>query len=191
MKITAFEFLSVDGFFEGLNHDISWNIHGPEEEQYSIQILEKDNILLFGRRTYTLMQDYWTSPDAIQNDPRIIRGMNNAEKVVFSRSLKQVDWIGTTLVHENPADWAKKMKQGGGKDLTILGSGSILSQLTDHGLIDEYQFQINPIALGEGTPIFRGIQKRVKLELIQSRVFKSGIVLVCYKPRTGMPDSKG
>jgi dihydrofolate reductase len=74
------------------------------------------------------------------------------------------------------------LKATPGKNMTILGSGTIISLFTEHGLIDEYQFMIDPVAIPEGTPVFAGITKKLELELIGSKVFRSGVVLVSYRP---------
>jgi len=76
----------------------------------------------------------------------------------------------------------RKLKQLPGKDMTILGSGNITSQLANAGLIDEYQIMIYPVAIGQGTSFFKGIKNKLSLRLVNSRVFNSGTVLLCYQP---------
>ena len=108
--------------------------------------------------------------------------MNNAGKIVFSRTLEKVEWNNTRLVKDNITEEIKKMKQMPGKDMTLLGSGSILTQFAEQGLIDEYQIMVDPVVIGDGTPIFKNIKHTLDLKLTTTRTFKSGVVLLCYQP---------
>jgi dihydrofolate reductase len=182
-KLTVFNFISLDGYFEGPQKgDTSWHQHGAEESQYAIESLKSGNTLLFGRVTYELMVSYWPSADAIKNDPVMADGMNNADKIVFSRTLQKVDWNHTRIIKDNIVAEIKRLKQLPGKDITLLGSGSILTQFAEQGLIDEYQLMVDPVVLGAGTAIFNGIQHKLNLKLTSTKVFKSGVVLLCYQP---------
>jgi dihydrofolate reductase len=181
-RVSAFNFVTLDGYFEGPKRDISWHKHDADGTAYAVEGLKSGNALLFGRVTYELMASYWPTPVAIQNDPVVAEGMNKAEKIVFSRTLKRAEWNNTRLVSDNMGDEVRKMKQIPGKDMTLLGSGSILTQLAEEGLIDEFQFMVNPVALGEGTPIFKNIKHRLNLKLTSTRTFKNGNVLLCYQP---------
>lgn len=181
-KLSVFDFVSLDGYYKGPNEDISWNKHGPEETEFSAENVRSGNTLLFGRVTYEMMESFWTTPDAMKVLPEIARGMNSADKIVFSRSLKKADWNNTILVRGDVVDEVTKLKQLPGKDMTILGSGNIMTQLVDAALIDEYKIMIYPVAIGGGTSIFNGIKNNLSFKLISSRVFNSGTVLLCYKP---------
>jgi dihydrofolate reductase len=108
--------------------------------------------------------------------------MNRAEKVVFSRTLEKADWNNTRLVKDDMVGEIRRMKQQSGKDLTILGSGSIVAQLSPHGLIDEYQLLLNPVALGRGKTMFDSIRERLSFKLIRTRTFGNGNILLCYEP---------
>ncbi len=181
-KVKVFNFVTLNGYFEGPKKDISWHKHGEEENEYAVEMLNSGDTLLFGRVTYELMASYWPTPDAIKNVPIVAEGMNNADKIVFSKTLKKVEWNNTRLVKDNIEEEIKKMKQMPGKNMTLLGSGSILTQFAQQGLIDEYQIMVNPVALGDGTPIFKGIKHRLNLKLTTTRTFRNGIVLLCYQP---------
>jgi dihydrofolate reductase len=120
-----------------------------------------------------------------RHDPilrRCAEGMNKADKIVFSMTLKKAEWNNTRLVRDNMVEEVKKMKQMPGKDLTILGSGSIVTQLAQAGLIDEYQLMVDPVALGAGTSLFHSMRYPLNLKLASSRIFKSGTVLLNYVP---------
>jgi len=181
-KLIMFNFITVNGFFKGPGGDISWHQHGKgEEHEYGIEGAKSQSILLFGRITYEMMAGYWPSPMAVQNDPVMADEMNKSEKIVFSQTLDKATWNNTRIIKDNLVDAVKKLKQGE-KNLTILGSGTIISQLADAGLIDEYQIMMNPVALGSGTALFSNIQQPLKLKLTHSRIFKNGIVLLNYEP---------
>lgn len=181
-KLLMFNFISINGFYKASNGDISWHKHGKEENEFSADNLKQDAILIFGRITYDLMASYWPSSFAMENDPATATGMNKAEKIVISKSMKKADWNNTSVFNENFIDELKKLKQTSGKDMVILGSGSIVTQCAEAGIIDEYQIMLDPVAIGSGTPIFNDIQHQLELKLIKTRVFNSGTVLLTYQP---------
>jgi dihydrofolate reductase len=181
-KLGTFTFLTLNGLFEGPDGDISWHRHGEEENAFAAEGLQTDSILLFGRVTYQMMASYWPTPMALQNDPVVAEGMNNADKIVFSRTLTEAGWNNTRLIKDNIAEEIRKLKRTRGKDMTILGSGSIVTQFAEEGLIDEFQIMVDPVALGDGTPLFNNIRKKLDLKLTGIRSFTSGVVLLSYQP---------
>jgi dihydrofolate reductase len=181
-KLTSFTFISLDGYFKGPQEDISWHQHGEEEGSFSAENLKSGNILLFGRKTFQMMESFWPTQMAFDLFPDVAKGMNGAEKIVFSRTLSRADWMNTRVINQNLADEIRKLKAAKGKDLTLLGSGNLQAQLAEEDLIDEYQFMLDPVALGSGTPVFNGIRHHLRLQLIDTRVFRSGSVLLRYKP---------
>lgn len=181
-KLSVFNFVTLNGYFKGPKEDISWHRHGGEEAEFSENSLNSGNTLLFGRKTYEMMESFWTSQMASENFPVVAKGMNKSEKIVFSTTLKKAEWSNTKLVKKNIVKEIKKMKKIPGKNLTILGSGSILTQFAEQGLIDEYQIMVDPVVIPKGTSIFKGIQSTLSLKLTSTRTFKSGVVLLCYQP---------
>ncbi|HEY1060608.1 MAG TPA: dihydrofolate reductase family protein [Daejeonella sp.] len=180
-KITAFMFLTINGRFKGPNEDISWHIHGEEGNEFSEDQLKADNILLFGRKTYEMMMSFWPTKMAYDSYPNVAERMNKSEKIVLSNSLRDADWQNTTILSGNTIEQIRELKNTSGKNITILGSGTIINQLTDAGLIDQYEFLIDPIAIGIGTPLFNNISSKLELALIESKLFKkSGAVLLIY-----------
>jgi dihydrofolate reductase len=145
-------------------------------------MLNSVDTLLFGRVTYELMASYWPTPDAIKNDPIVAEKMNTLPKIVFSKTLNKVGWNNTRLVKDVISKEIEKMKQVPGKDIVILGSGSIMSEFAQRGLIDEYRIMVNPIVLGDGKPLFKGIKDRLNLKLTKTRTFGNGNVLLYYQP---------
>jgi dihydrofolate reductase len=180
-KLSAFNFITLNGYLNSNEGDISWHRHGVEENQYALDSLQSDNTLLFGRKTYEMMAGYWPTPMAMQNDPLVAEGMNKAKKIVFSRTLKNPNWENTTVISEDIVQEIMRLKALSGNDLTLLGSGTIVSLFADNGLIDEYQIMIDPVAISAGTPIFNGINGTINLSLIAVKSFKSGVVLLSYK----------
>lgn len=181
VKLTAFTFISLNGFYKGPNEDISWHQHGDEEAEYSVESLKSKDILLFGRVTYEMMKSFWTSKMAFETFPAVAEGMNNSDKVVFSKTLKSTDWKNTKIINENLIDNISELKQTSKRNITLLGSGAILNQLSNANLVDEYQIMIDPLFISKGEPILDNLNKNIKLELTQSKIFKSGTILLYYK----------
>ena len=180
-KLSVFIFVSLDGYYKGLNEDISWHRHGAEENQYAADMLEAEHILLFGRKTYEMMAGYWPSEMALQNDPEVAQGMNSAQKIVFSSSLQKASWENTTVMNGDLVSEIENLKAQPGPQLHLLGSGILLTQLAAAGLIDEYQIMTDPVAIGQGTSIFEGLSQPLNLQLQSSRTFGSGTVLNVYR----------
>jgi dihydrofolate reductase len=183
-RLSTFTFITLNGNYAGPGGDISWHRHGHEEAAYSLEGLKSESVLLFGRITYDLMAGYWPTPAAMTATPLVAAGMNAAEKVVFSRTLKQAHWNNTRIVSGRFADEVRTLKASTKKDLTLLGSGSILTQLADEDLVDEYQIMLDPVALDQGMPIFSGLKQKLDLDLKSTRAFASGVVVLSYTPRS-------
>jgi len=174
--------VTLDGFFAGPNGEIDWHLVGEEFNEFAIEQLNSLDTLLFGRVTYQLMADYWPTPLAVKDDPIVAGKMNSLAKIVFSRTLTKVDWNNTRLFKNIDAEEIMKMKQQPGKDMAIFGSGSLVSNFSQTGLIDEYRIFINPVVLGSGKPLFQNMQEKLNLKLLRTRTFKTGLVLLCYTP---------
>jgi dihydrofolate reductase len=187
-KLSVFNHVSLDGYFTDRNGDMSWAHAGSDDPEFSAFMkgnASGGGVLLFGRVTYELMLRYWPTPAAKKNDPEVAEAMNTLEKIVFSRSLKRVDWNKTRLVQGDLIPEVRELKKGSGKDLVVLGSGSIVAQLAAQGLIDAYQVLVNPVVLGKGRTMFEGVQHPLALKLTQTRTFKNGKVFLCYETASG------
>ena len=182
-KLSVFNFITLNGFYKGRNEFISWHKHGDEESAFAAGGSKSGSTLLFGRVTYQMMEGYWPTQMAKQNSPEVAEGMNASEKIVFSKTLKYTNWNNARIVRDNPADEVKRMKKEKGNDMTVLGSGTIVTLLAEHNLIDNYMLMVDPVVLGDGTPIFHGIKHQPDLKLIDTRKFKSGVVLLTYQPK--------
>jgi dihydrofolate reductase len=182
-KIMAFEQVSLDGFFVDAKGDMSW-AHKQDEEwnAFTAGNASGEGALLFGRKTYEMMASFWPSPMAMQAAPKVAEGMNNLPKFVFSRTLDKASWKNTTVIKGDLLDSTRKLKEEKGPDLVILGSGTIVSQLAEARLIDEFQIIVNSLALGAGRSLFEGGSKRIDLKLLRTRSFSNGNVILYYAP---------
>jgi dihydrofolate reductase len=182
-RLIAFEQVSLDGFFVDAKGDMSWaHKQDPEWTSFTSSNASGDGALLFGRVTYEMMASFWPTPMAMERMPAVAEGMNRMPKVVFSRTLENVSWHNTTLVKGDVAAHVRKLKNEPGPGMAILGSGSIVSQLTQAGLIDELQIVVNPIVLGKGRTLFEGVEEKIGLQLMKSRAFDNGNVVLYYQP---------
>jgi dihydrofolate reductase len=131
------------------------------------------------------MKSYWPTAGAIENDPGMAEVMNNIPKIVFSKTLQRVAegpyWKNIALFHEIEPEEIVKLKEQEGKGITILGNGTIVQQLANFGLIDEYQLLVVPVVLGVGKSLFKDV-KKMNLKLLDARTFRNGIVLLRYQP---------
>jgi len=183
-KVVVFNSISLDGYFTDANNDMSFAHRGegdPEWNGFVSGNARGGGKLLFGRITYELMAGFWPTPMAAEQMPEVAQQMNKLPKVVFSRSLDKATWNNTKLVKGDLIEEVRRMKKESSEDMVILGSGSIVSQLSEHELIDEYQLVIIPIALGKGRTMFEGIRERLPLKLTASKSFSNGNVVLSYE----------
>ncbi len=180
-KLFSFNMVTLDGFFEGPNGEIDWhNADNQEFNEFAIEQTGEADTLVFGRKTYQMMASYWPTETAISSDPIVADLMNRLSKIVFSRTLETADWSNTRLIRENARQEIRNLKMQPGGDMAIFGSANLMSTIMD--VIDEHRVMINPILLGTGNPLFKKTGEKVKLELVDERTFKSGNVLLSYRP---------
>lgn len=182
-KLVVFNNVTLDGYFTDRNGDMSWaHKDDPEWNAFAADNAKGGGTLLFGRITYEMMASWWPTPQAMTSMPAVAERMNNLPKVVFSRTLDKASWNNTKLVKKDIAAEVRRMKKEPGEGMAIMGSGTIVSQLADEGLIDEFQIVVNPIALGSGRTMFDGVKKKLNLKQTKTRTFGNGNVLLCYEP---------
>ena len=181
-KLYSFLVSTLDGFYEGPNQEFDWPNADEEFNEFGIQQLNDSDVLLFGRVTYEGMAAYWPSEGARQDDPKVAELMNSLPKLVVSTTLASADWHNTRLIRDNVAEELAKLKQQPGKGLAVLGSPTLTVSLIGMGLLDELRVLVNPVGLGAGRSLFRSADRRLRLELLQTRTFHSGNVLLTYRP---------
>ena len=181
-KLFAFNMVTLDGFFEGPGQDISWHNVDEEFNQFAIEQTSTVDMILFGRKTYEVMAGYWPSQAAIKDDPTIAGLMNSLPKIVFSRTLQKAEWNNTRLIRDNIAEEILKLKGQLGRDIAVFGSADLLSTLIQMDLIDEHRIMVNPVIIGSGSPLFKNINEKRKLQFVNIKTFRSGNVLLYYQP---------
>jgi dihydrofolate reductase len=196
-RIVMFNRVTTDGFFAGPDGNLDWVVPDNEIDKAGAAAIPNFDTILFGRRTYEIFERFWPHAvddsstaadphDAARRSPEI-RAMavmlNEMTKVVFSKTLKTTTWKNSRLLREVEPGEIEAMKQQPGKDMIVFGSGSLVSQLTDRGLIDEYQFVVCPILLGSGRPLLSGVSKGLRLDLLAAKEYQSGNVVLRYARR--------
>ena len=193
-RIVMFNRVTADGYFAGPDGNLDWVVPDDEIDKAGAQATSGFDTVLFGRRTYQQFESFW--PHALEDaataaDPHSARRrspelramatmLNEATKLVFSRTLKSVTWKNSRLSRELEPREIEAMKNQPGKDIIVFGSGSVVSQLTQHGLIDEYQFVVHPVVIGSGKTMFDGVKAPVRLKLAGARTFQNGNVVLRY-----------
>ncbi len=182
-KLIVFNSISLDGFFTDAHGDMSWAHQGdPEWNAWVAENASDGGMLVFGRVTYDMMAGWWPTPAAASALPVVAERMNSLPKLVFSRTMAGADWSNTRLVKSDPAAEILRLKAADGPDMVIMGSGTIVSQLSEARLVDEYQVVVSPVVLGGGRTMFEGVKDRLPLKLTKSRQFENGNMVLWYSP---------
>ncbi len=173
--------VSVDGYFEGKNNDISWHRVDKEVNDFVIRQASGADTILFGRKTYQLMESFWPTQKAIETDPTVAAIMNSYPKIVFSKTLENVTWNNSRLIKENLVENVDRIKSKSTKNILIFGSAHLCHSLIQRGFIDEFMLMINPVVLGAGRTMFENI--KMEFQLLKTRVFGNGNILCQYIKR--------
>jgi dihydrofolate reductase len=194
-RIVAFNRVSVDGYFATTDGKLDWAVPEDQLEKEAASGLTEAATMLFGRKTYQMFESFWpnaakesgTAPDPHAKGRRspelaaMAKWINEAEKIVFSRTLEKVTWQNSRLIQELDPKEIDALKRTSGGDIMLFGSGSIASTLTEHHLIDEYQYIVNPILLGDGKLLIRGVPNTLRVKLVESKSYPSGNVKLRYE----------
>jgi dihydrofolate reductase len=179
-KLIAAINMTLDGFC-----DHTAMIADEELHQHYNELLSSAGILLYGRTTYQLMESAWPSlvknPSGNKPMDEFAVLIDNISKIVYSRTLKNVEWKNTKLKNEVIKEEISTLKQEEGKNI-LAGSPSLIVALTQLGLIDEYQLCVHPVVLGSGLPLFKNISDKMNLKLLNTKTFSSGAVVLYYEP---------
>lgn len=185
-KVILFLHSSLDGFVEGPNGvmDIGWVSYNEELEEHAKEILSTVDTVLWGRGTYQMMKNYWTSvpsnPTATEHEIEHAKWIEDTQKIVFSTTLEKAEWNNTRLVKENIEEEIKNIKKQPGKDILILGSPRFAHHLMELDLIDVIKITISPVIIGSGLPLFKGSEYKRNLSLVENKTFNSGVIGLAY-----------
>lgn len=178
-KITAWELISVDGVMETPEEWAS-AFHNNEIAEASASRMTDSGALLLGRITYEKLASHW--PNQPEGDP-MADYINNVSKFVVSTTLEEpLEWNNSTLINGNLVEEITELKQRSDQDFTILGSGSLVRSLLSDSLLDELIILVHPLILESGKRLFGDGSERVDLDLIDSRIFSTGVVSLTYRP---------
>ncbi len=187
-KIILFMVISLDGFVAGPEGELNWENQDPEIGKFLIEdLLKTVDSMIIGRVLYQGFEQYWPSVAKDPNAPKVLADFANwladCPKFVFSNSLEKAAWNNTTLLHATNDEMVKteieRIKQMPGGDLVIFGGVRMAQTLTKLGLVDEYRFKVQQVALGKGQQLFLG---KTNLKLVFSKAFDSGVVASYYQP---------
>jgi dihydrofolate reductase len=184
-KLVLFMHCSLDGFVTDHNGDMSWILIDEIMFDVASERTKVSDTALYGRVTWQMMENYWPDagnlPNATKHDIEHSAWYNQVTKVVASRTIKESSLPpNTLLIRDNLAQEIGRLKQKDGGDIVMFGSPSLAHALMAENLIDDYWIFINPILLGSGGPLFKGINEIIKLTLAESKVFPSGVVCLHY-----------
>ena len=195
-RIVMFNRLSADGYSAATNGSLDWIVPDADFDRSAGEAIERGGVdtILFGRRTYDLFERFW--PDALDSSPTaadphqtghrspemraMARMLNESEKIVFSTTRKELTWRNSRVVSAFEPQAVEAMKQQSGKDIMVFGSGTIVSLLATHALIDEYRLLISPVLLGQGRRLMDGLPHMTELELASVMSYQSGNVMLHY-----------
>lgn len=183
-KIISFMHISLDGFVAGPNGEMDWIKADEELFDHVGKRIGTGDTALYGRVTYDMMEAYWPTaadkPNATKHDIEHSKWYKDVHKVVLSRTMKDENLANTTIISENLSDNINEIKKGEGEDILLFGSPTATHALIQQGLIDGYWLFVNPVILGKGIPLFTGIEEKVKLKLLSTKLFASGVTELNY-----------
>ena len=181
-KIISFMHISLDGFVAGPNGEMDWIKFDEEMFDYIGKRISKGDTALYGRVTYQMMENYWPTaadkPAATKHDIEHSNWYSKVNKVVLSRTMKDVGLTNTKIISDNLSDRINEIKKshdGGSKEILLFGSPTSTHSLIQLNIIDGYWLFVNPIILGQGIPLFENIKDKIKLKLLTTRQFNCGV----------------
>jgi dihydrofolate reductase len=178
--LVAFLIVTVDGYHETTAGELFWDGFDEEFHEFAIEQIDAADTLLFGRKTYQGMAEFWRSPTAPEADPEMTERMIRLAKIVVSGSLADADWAPSMLIGSDAAGQLAKLKEQPGRDILLLGSSTLAASLLGAGVLDELRLLVVPVTLGSGHAVLAGAD-RTSLELAAVRQFASGNVLLTYR----------
>ncbi len=178
-KLIAVMNMTLDGFC-----DHTAMTGGEEIHQHYTEVLNSSDAVIYGRITYELME-YWKpfvqNPTGQRDMDEFAAAIDKISKIVYSRTLEHVDWNNTELKREVIRDEILDLKQNADKDI-LVGSPSLIVELANLRVVEEYQLGVHPTIVGSGLPLFKNIAEKIDLNLIESKTFGSGAIFLSYEP---------
>jgi len=178
-KVIAATNITIDGVY-----DHTEGLADSEIHQHYAELLDNADIILYGRTTYQLMQ-YWqtllTNPSGDKTADDFAIAIDKIQKIVFSHSLKNTDWDSAKLATKSVDELVRELKQQSAKDIFV-GSRSLIMQLMNLNLLDEYQLCIQPVVAGKGSLLFDNVNERTILKLTKTKKFTNGAIILYYEP---------
>ncbi len=176
--------ISLDGYVAGPNGEMNWIKVDQELFDYIGKRISQTDTAMYGRKTYQMMEGYWPNagkaPNASKHDKEHSAWYSTAHKIVLSKTMKDAALTNTTIISDNLADSIQKIKQQPGSEILLFGSPTATHALQQQSLIDGYWLFVNPIILGQGIPLFTGNPEKIKLNLLNTRQFTSGVTELNY-----------
>ena len=176
--------ISLDGFVAGPNGELSWAKVDEEIFDFVGKRISEGDTALYGRITFQMMENYWPTagnkPTATRHDIEHSKWYSKVHKVVLSKTMKDMDVTNTTVINDNLAKRVNEIKQKGDNDILLFGSPTATHSLMQLNLIDGYWLFVNPIILGQGIPLFANIKDKIKLKLLTTHQFTSGVTELNY-----------
>ena len=186
-KLIFFMHTSLDGFVAGLKGELNWANVDDEMFDFVATMTDKADTALYGRVTYEMMQSYWPNagkqPNASKHAKEHSAWYNKVSKVVLSKTISEKGLENTTVISDQLADNINKIKKQDGKNILIFGSPTASHSLLSQGLIDEFWLFVNPVLLGQGIPLFKGVTETTKLKLIETKTFSCGVIALHYETK--------
>jgi dihydrofolate reductase len=170
-KVTFGVANSLDNFIARNDHSVDWLLWGKEAAAFMSEFWKKIDTVLWGRKTYEV---------ATKNGTTSLASSGRVKNYVFSRILKGKSDDSVEIISEDAAGFVRKLKRRKGKEICVMGGGELANSLLQAGVIDEIGFNIHPVLLGSGIPLFLPMKRQVNLKLRECRPFKNGCVLVLY-----------
>ncbi len=185
-KVVLDSLVSLDGYYTDAKSQIDWFEFDDADMAWSHDALSNIGTLVFGRKTYDEFSEVFPKmkdPASQGWDPFIPETLNALPKVVFSRTLTEGTWKPVTFVRTDPVKEVARLREGTGKDIQIVGSGSIASAVIRAGLVDDFRLRVQPILLGSGRALFPTEADRLRLKLVSAKPFASGVLGLRYEPK--------
>ena len=172
--------MTIDGYIAGPNGEMDWMIFNWDDElkKYVTELNESVDCIVLGRKLAQGFIPHWAAHPEAEGADKI----NNVTKVVFTKTLDKSVWDNTTLAKGELVAEITQLKSQPGKDIITYGGGAFVSALIQHRLIDEFHLFINPAAIGNGMTIFKALENKQNMKLVQSKSFDCGIVVLHYAP---------